>query len=63
MLTKGNSGCYECPKDTECARLRVPVLCEAGRPWRESDKEDSDVFLSNGRFYPRYIDIEQAISQ
>ena len=61
MLTKGNSGCYKCPKDTEAARLRVPVcvigrfLCVKGRPWRESDKEDSDVFLSNGRFYPRYI--------
>ena len=32
MLTKGNSGCYECPKDTEAARLRLPVSCEVGWP-------------------------------
>ena len=40
---KGNSRCYECPKDTEAARLWMPATCLAGRPWRESDK-NSDVF-------------------
>ena len=58
---KGNCRCYKCPKDTEALRLWMPPTCVAERPWSESEKKYSDVFLSNIWFYPCCIYIEPVL--